>query len=62
MNLDCPKCEKPMIVERPKPLERDVRLAGSKCRTCGVVLTDEDIHQAINNALNVLLKRWHFVK
>jgi hypothetical protein len=62
VNLDCPKCEKPLIVERPKPLGRDLRLAGSKCTACGVVLSDEDIHQAIKNALSVLLERWHFVK
>jgi transcription initiation factor TFIIIB Brf1 subunit/transcription initiation factor TFIIB len=54
MILNCPKCEEPLVVERPESLERDEQLAGCKCAACGVVLSDEEIGQAIKSALDVL--------
>lgn len=57
MDLNCPKCQKPLVVETSEPLESDEQLAGSKCASCGAVLTEEDIGKAMKNALDDLLKR-----
>jgi len=54
MKLDCPKCEVPLIVERPEYLMRRDQLAGCKCAACGAVLSEDEIGQAIKNALEVL--------
>lgn len=54
MILNCPKCEKPLVIGRPKVLERDRQLAGCKCAACGAVLNDEEIAEAIKSALDVL--------
>jgi len=54
MKLDCPKCEAPLIVERPGPLSPGDQLAGCKCAACGAVLSEDEIGQAIKNALEVL--------
>ena len=57
MNLDCPKCGKPLVIESTEPLERDEQLAGSKCAACCVVLTEEDIGKAMKNALDAVFKK-----
>lgn len=57
MNLDCPKCGKPLVLESEAPLERDDQLAGSKCAGCGEVLSEEDIGKAMKKALDSILKR-----
>ena len=54
MILNCPKCEEPLVIERPEPLERGDRPAGCKCAACGTVLNDEEIGHAIKSALDVL--------
>ncbi|MNI08399.1 hypothetical protein D3C87_1696220 [compost metagenome] len=59
MILNCPKCEKPLVIDRPEALERNRQLAGCKCAACGVVLNDEEIAEAIKSALDVLFGKSH---
>ena len=57
IGLDCPKCEKPLVLKGDTPLESDDQIAGRICVSCGQLLTEADIGAAMKKALDNLMRR-----